>query len=596
MSLQPVLIDARPGYLGQSGGGSLLCMPFAAGSLLAHLRERMAELAPAAAGDPVILAPFEHHDRQYAAELAAADPGGRFAVARSLAELAERCESSDWLLLADAARFPFSLRPRDVQRATRDPRCVTHFLAQTEEDAQAEERLNLDSQGRIVRIQRYYEGVTRIRPAKPSCTLLSVAALQNARTGRFRSLGRLRRRLAEAAVPAWDVHADFGSLDLTDEAGLLALNELALMHAGWPGGDELGLAGVRVGRGCRIHRAAQIVEPVVIQDGAWIDAGAAVIGPAVIGRDCRIGADAVVAQCVLGPGAVVEPGSAVHHRVVAPGDTSGPRPRGQRPPIDWRVPAERERSPRRKPDYASVKRCADACAAALALIVLAPVMAVIAILIKLDSRGPVLYGDQREGEGGRVFRCWKFRSMVPNASAMQRAMYRENQVDGPQFKMENDRRVTRVGALLRKTNLDELPQFFNVLVGEMSLIGPRPSPFRENQICVPWRKARLSVRPGITGLWQVCRHDRSYGDFHQWIHYDMLYVRHMSAALDFRILVATFLTLGGKTSMPLSWVLPEAPQRPVAAPVSRRIPILQARAAEGGASASVGAAPAAAAI
>ena len=82
-----------------------------------------------------------------------------------------------------------------------------------------------------------------------------------------------------------------------------------------------------------------------------------------------------------------------------------------------------------------------------------------------------------------------------------------------------------MGRFLSATNLDEIPQLWNVLVGEMSLVGPRPSPFRENQVCVPWREGRLSVRPGITGLWQICRHDRHKGDFHQWIYYDLLYVR-----------------------------------------------------------------------
>jgi len=104
-----------------------------------------------------------------------------------------------------------------------------------------------------------------------------------------------------------------------------------------------------------------------------------------------------------------------------------------------------------------------------------------------------------------------------------------------------------------------LPQLFNVLVGHMSLVGPRPSPFRENQICVPWRRARLSVRPGITGLWQVCRDERTHGDFHQWIFYDITYVRHLSIWLDAKILIATLLTLGGRRSIPLSWVLPTHP-------------------------------------
>ena len=112
--------------------------------------------------------------------------------------------------------------------------------------------------------------------------------------------------------------------------------------------------------------------------------------------------------------------------------------------------------------------------------------------------------------------------MTADAHRQQRQLYRSNQVDGPQFKLKEDPRVTRVGRLLRVTNLDEIPQLINVLRGQMSLVGPRPSPFRENQICVPWRRARLSVRPGITGLWQVCRdEDRTEGDFHEWIYYDL---------------------------------------------------------------------------
>jgi lipopolysaccharide/colanic/teichoic acid biosynthesis glycosyltransferase len=171
---------------------------------------------------------------------------------------------------------------------------------------------------------------------------------------------------------------------------------------------------------------------------------------------------------------------------------------------------------------------------------------VIAVLIWLQRDGAIFYGDEREGLGGRVFNCWKFRTMSSNADAAQVQLRAAAQVDGPHFKMTRDPRVTRVGRLLRASNLDELPQLFNVLVGEMSVVGPRPSPFRENQICVPWRNARISVRPGITGLWQVCRHDRDAGDFHQWIEYDLLYVRHLSALVDLKILTATILTLGGK--------------------------------------------------
>jgi lipopolysaccharide/colanic/teichoic acid biosynthesis glycosyltransferase len=173
---------------------------------------------------------------------------------------------------------------------------------------------------------------------------------------------------------------------------------------------------------------------------------------------------------------------------------------------------------------------------------------VIAVAIWLESKGPIFYGDKREGLRGRVFKCWKFRTMYTGAHLAQLDLKALDQTDGPHFKVDRDPRVHRVGRVLRALNLDEIPQLFNVLVGEMSLVGPRPSPFRENQVCVPWRAARLSVRPGITGFWQVCRHNRSAGDFHQWIEYDLLYVQHLSLWLDLKIFAATMLTLGGKVA------------------------------------------------
>jgi lipopolysaccharide/colanic/teichoic acid biosynthesis glycosyltransferase len=189
-------------------------------------------------------------------------------------------------------------------------------------------------------------------------------------------------------------------------------------------------------------------------------------------------------------------------------------------------------------------------------LVLSPLLALVALLVKLDSKGPAFFSHAREGRLGRLFRCWKFRTMHVDADVAQLELAETNQVDGPQFKIHRDPRVTRVGCWLRRLNLDELPQLYNVLKGEMSLVGPRPSPFRENQLCIPWREARLSVRPGITGLWQICRNDRSSGDFHQWIYYDLLYVEHMSWWLDLKILAATVLSLGGHFPIALSRLLP----------------------------------------
>jgi lipopolysaccharide/colanic/teichoic acid biosynthesis glycosyltransferase len=136
--------------------------------------------------------------------------------------------------------------------------------------------------------------------------------------------------------------------------------------------------------------------------------------------------------------------------------------------------------------------------------------------------------------------------MRKDAEKLKAILKKKNQADGPQFFIENDPRLTRVGRFLRKYNLDELPQFWNVLSGDMSVVGPRPSPHKENQFCPPWREARLSVRPGITGLWQIMRTRRSGSDFQEWIKYDLEYVERRSTWLDLHIITKTVAILLGK--------------------------------------------------
>jgi lipopolysaccharide/colanic/teichoic acid biosynthesis glycosyltransferase len=260
---------------------------------------------------------------------------------------------------------------------------------------------------------------------------------------------------------------------------------------------------------------------------------------------------------------VILPGTTIRHRVVTGSAlaTQAPNARARRVPAATPSGASTqgaEAAGADAPVYARVKPVLEAVVAAVALVLLSPVLAVLALLVRLDSRGPVLYGAPREGKDGRVFKCLKFRSMYVGADLRQQELAAANGVDGPQFKMDKDPRVTRVGRWIRGLNVDELPQLINVVRGDMSFVGPRPSPFRENRICVPWRQARLSVRPGITGLWQICRHDRSNGDFHQWIEYDLLYVRHFSWRVDARILLATIRTLGGRTPVPVASIVPVA--------------------------------------
>jgi exopolysaccharide biosynthesis polyprenyl glycosylphosphotransferase len=184
-----------------------------------------------------------------------------------------------------------------------------------------------------------------------------------------------------------------------------------------------------------------------------------------------------------------------------------------------------------------MKRLMDVTLASCALVVAAPVILFTALAIKLDSAGPVFFRQERIGRSGKPFRIYKFRSMIADAWQQRDLVARHNEADGPLFKMEKDPRVTRVGALIRKTSIDELPQLINVIRGEMSLVGPRPLPTEEADRIDGAALARLDVKPGITGLWQVCgRSDLTYADLQ---HLDLVYVRSWSLMWDLRIIAQT---------------------------------------------------------
>jgi len=184
-----------------------------------------------------------------------------------------------------------------------------------------------------------------------------------------------------------------------------------------------------------------------------------------------------------------------------------------------------------------IKSVLDRSVAAFGLVLLAPSLLVIAVLIKASSRGPVFFVQQRSGLNGRLFNLYKFRTMVVDAEELKAALDHENEMDGPVFKIKNDPRITRVGAFLRRTSLDELPQLINVLRGEMSLVGPRPPIPTEVEQYAPWQRRRLSMRPGLTCIWQVSgRNDIS---FEQWMNMDLEYIDKWSLLLDFKLLLKT---------------------------------------------------------
>ncbi len=187
-------------------------------------------------------------------------------------------------------------------------------------------------------------------------------------------------------------------------------------------------------------------------------------------------------------------------------------------------------------DYA-LKRLFDLGGAVLGLILLSPLLALIALTVKFSSRGPVLFRSTRPGIGGVPFACLKFRTMYEGAELIQHELEAENEADGPLFKIRRDPRVTPVGRLLRRISLDELPQLWNVLRGEMSIVGPRPLPQRDYARLEDWHRRRYLVLPGMTGLWQVS--GRAELDFDDLVNLDFLYIESWSLALDLSIIIQT---------------------------------------------------------
>jgi lipopolysaccharide/colanic/teichoic acid biosynthesis glycosyltransferase len=186
----------------------------------------------------------------------------------------------------------------------------------------------------------------------------------------------------------------------------------------------------------------------------------------------------------------------------------------------------------------ALKRALDVFTALLLLILLSPLFGILAILVKLTSRGPVFYRWQVVGKAGQPFVGYKFRSMVQDADALKNALLPRNEMVGPVFKLTRDPRVTPVGARMRRYSLDELPQLFSVLKGDMSLVGPRPPLVTEYERFTLFQKQKLAVKPGITCLWQVNGRNQ-VSDFDDWVRMDLEYIRNWSLGLDFRILFRT---------------------------------------------------------
>jgi lipopolysaccharide/colanic/teichoic acid biosynthesis glycosyltransferase len=560
MRVWPVILDSQPSYLhGRGRSSSLLLAPLGKSVLIEHLCAVLGQITD---NGPLIVG-FDGVDERYPDWMQALAPQAKVVTTpEACVEAIAGHELSDALLFVDPRCMPVRgwQLTQLIRHHAAEPRVAHHLVAFEPAVAGTRERVCVDGSGQVRAIQRLYDQMTWAQISGVAATMVPGSFPVHADGEIPRSLRALRQTLLDHGVPSRDVAIDGGALDLNEERGILAANEQLIIEAVSGRRDEASVP-FRVGDGHAIHETVRMMGPVVVHPDASIDANATVLGPAVIGRGAKIGAGAVVAHATIGPDCVVPSNAVVRDRAWF--KSSGDYVFGgtERPPVSYtdrlarlaldaghEEPAKVADAQPGTPRSLRLKRALDVTVAVVGLAFTSPLLLLTAIAVWIESRGPIFYGDKREGMGGRVFKCWKFRTMYTGAHLAQRDLKALDQTDGPHFKVDRDPRVTRIGRVLRMLNLDEVPQLYNVLKGEMSLVGPRPSPFRENQVCVPWRAARLSVRPGITGFWQVCRHNRAEGDFHQWIEYDLLYVQHLSFWLDLKILAATFVTLGGKLS------------------------------------------------
>jgi lipopolysaccharide/colanic/teichoic acid biosynthesis glycosyltransferase len=438
-----------------------------------------------------------------------------------------------------------------------DNRRIREMLANTQADviavniaAQLQasyEKVLTTPQNELVGFRLFYEDAVQPTPIPdnwPHHLFVRNSALNNLliEGGLPLTFGKLLELCYSKSLEVHSTNVGGSVLDLATENGLLKLVQhrldssamLSRYCADYSRGNNKGDDVV-------IANGARLFGKTLIGKGVNIGENAIIVGPTIIGSNVKIGRDAVVRASVICPGVSVKAGELVEERVLTnspavPNGSSRTTSRADAG-LAWDDAQQNssQSSFRKWPGFSYVrflKRILDITVSVVVLTLFAPVLPIIMLVIKLASPGPIFFKDTRQGLHSRSFECLKFRTMQVGASRMQERLRVLNQADGPQFMIPDDPRMSTVGGFLRETYIDEIPQFVNVLLGQMSVVGPRPSPESENRLCPFWRDARLSVRPGITGLWQVCRTRQPMKDFQEWIHYDVKYVRDLSLKLD----------------------------------------------------------------
>ncbi|MDY7109365.1 MAG: sugar transferase [Planctomycetota bacterium] len=465
---------------------------------------RAATMTPSSSASPMIwgLTPREIHDAFWHARGVQCVRRGSTATLQRAAEL--------YLLLEPGQLVMFNVAPLS-ERLTWQNAAVCRVRLVAGNEQAYRERVIVDDRGLVQRIERQYRPESGASSRVVLTSSRRLAGLWMAATSRREGWDRVRRAVSWPRVDHYKC------------SGLACVE-------GDPAQERRLLDGIVQ----RWPSPAQSIDGLQEREaGVWHATGEAPAAEAVRVGPLWLGYGAAAAdhRCLVGPRWLAD-------RAPSSGSTGAVRPR---PIAQVELVASPRRAGSRPPDltYAFLKRCMDVVLSGTALIALLPAFVIIALCIVLEDGFPIFFAHARQGRAGRPFKCWKFRTMHRHAEDIARDLEAYNVCDGPQVFIRDDPRVTRVGKWLRKSHLDEIPQFFNVLTGQMSLVGPRPSPDDENQYCPAWRDTRLSVRPGITGLWQLNRRREPGEDFQEWIKYDIEYVQRASLRLDLHIMVKT---------------------------------------------------------
>ena len=451
-------------------------------------------------------------------------------------EFLQKAKRDSWLVVSDA-RFATRIDDELLSKLLANSRADVIAINVEPELLGKQEKMRLTAQGKVAGFRRLYYDSAQPAPILenwPHRLFIKTDIFEKLLVDGFlpQKFSTLLEKCRSCSIKLDGIDMGGVVFDLETQQGLLNFCGLGISNIRNPEHE--------VSNSNKVFSDSKIVGKVILGKNVNIGTKAVIIGPAIIGNNVTIGQGTVINSSIIGSDNSLPQGKFIRDSIV------------EGPPYDWKIlsqssyhekqvigKSDNKQQLNRRFRYfskfsypGSIKRITDIFAALIVLILFAPIIPFIAIAIKLTSPGPVFFKHKRQGLYGKMFNCLKFRTMKLGADKMQDKLRFISQVDGPQFKMEDDPRISVVGRFLRETYLDEIPQFVNVLLGHMSIVGPRPSPESENTLCPFWRDARLSVRPGITGLWQICRTRQPMKDFQEWIFYDTEYVRKLSLKMD----------------------------------------------------------------